>query len=336
MENGLLARIDRIESTLAIQQLPIRYALAVDGRDIDAWISLFVEDVDCGRYGNGREALRATIEQPLTTFYRSIHQICGHRIAFVDADHATGQVYCRAEHEDRGKWVVMAICYFDDYARRGGEWQFVRRRERHWYSADVLDRPSAPFQRWEGHDAPPKLPGAFPTWGAFGIGQASAMALAQDGARVVVADINVDAGEAVARDICGNGGKALFIRADAAIEADVAMLVERVVAEFGGLDCAHNNVGLGKSGPTITTSTIDEWDWTMNLSLKSTWLAMKYQIPVMLSAGDGAIVNTASMAGVQCTPAASPAYSAAKAGVIHLTKYASQAYAGQGPLTGIS
>lgn len=171
---------------------------------------------------------------------------------------------------------------------------------------------------------------ALVTGGGSGIGQASAMALAQDGAGVVVADIDVDAGEAVARDICGNGGKASFIRANAAIEADVATLVERVVAEFGGLDCAHNNVGLGKSGPTITTLTIDEWDWTMNLSLKSTWLAMKYQIPVMLKAGHGAIVNTASMAGVQCTAAASPAYSAAKAGVIHLTKYASHAYAGQG------
>ncbi len=171
---------------------------------------------------------------------------------------------------------------------------------------------------------------ALVTGGASGIGHASAMALAEDGANVVVADINVDAGETVAREIRENGGKALFVRADATIEADVATLAERIVGEFGGLDCALNNVGLGKSGPTITTSTIEEWDWTLNLSLKSTWLAMKYEIPVMLRAGRGAIVNTASMAGVQCTAAASPAYSAAKAGVIHLTKYASHAYAGQG------
>lgn len=166
-DQSLLDRIDRIESTLAIQQLPIRYALAVDGRDIDGWIGLFVEDVDCGRLGRGREALRGTIEGPLATFYRSIHQICGHRIDFTDADHATGQVYCRAEHEDRGKWIVMAICYFDDYARRGGQWYFVRRRERHWYAQDVLERPAAPFHNWNGHDAPPRLPADFPRWSAF-------------------------------------------------------------------------------------------------------------------------------------------------------------------------
>ena len=167
MDETLLARIDRIESTLAIQQLPIRYALAVDGRDIDAWLALFVDDVDCGRHGKGREALRGTIEGPLATFYRSIHQICGHRIDFIDADHATGQVYCRAEHEDRGKWVVMAICYFDNYERRDGQWYFVRRRERHWYANDAIERPVAPFHHWKGHDVPPDLPAAFPAWSAF-------------------------------------------------------------------------------------------------------------------------------------------------------------------------
>lgn len=167
-EPDLLRRLDRVESTLAIQQLPIRYALAVDGRDIDAWIGLFVEDVDCGPVGRGRAALRQTIEGPLKTFYRSIHQICGHRIEFTDADHATGKVYCRAEHEDGGEWVVMAICYFDDYARRDGEWFFVRRRERHWYSVDVLERPRPPFQLWETHSgAAPRLPAAFPTWEGF-------------------------------------------------------------------------------------------------------------------------------------------------------------------------
>lgn len=160
-------RLDRIESSLAIQQLPMRYALAVDGRDIETWLSLFPDDVDCGRHGVGREALRKTIEGPLTTFYRSIHQICGHAFHFLDADHAAGHVYCRAEHEDRGRWIVMAICYFDDYVRQGGQWYFARRRERHWYAADVLERPRAPFNAWPGHDLPPALPGAFPTWGPF-------------------------------------------------------------------------------------------------------------------------------------------------------------------------
>jgi hypothetical protein len=166
-EASVEERLDRIESTLAIQQLPIRYAVAVDGRDIDAWVALFVEDVDCGRFGQGRDALRRSIVPGLRTFYRSIHQVCGHQIDFHDADHATGVVYGRAEHEDAGKWVVMALCYFDEYARRDGGWFFVRRRERHWYVNDVLERPAAPFQDWPGHDQPAHLPQAFPTWERF-------------------------------------------------------------------------------------------------------------------------------------------------------------------------
>ena len=140
----LLRRIDRIESQLAIQQLPIRYAIAVDSRDLDAWVGLFVEDVHCGKRGRGRDVLKSIIEPNVRTFYRSIHQVCGHQVDFVDDDHATGKVYCRAEHEWRDKWVVMAICYFDEYERRDGRWYFVRRREKHWYSSDVLDRPGQP------------------------------------------------------------------------------------------------------------------------------------------------------------------------------------------------
>ena len=165
----LLARIDRIESTQAIQQLPIRYAMAVDGRDIDGWVKLFVEDVDCGRYGKGREALKSFIAPTVSNFYRSLHLICGHRIDFVDADNATGAVYCRAEHEDGDNWVVMGICYFDTYARRDGEWFFVRRKERHWYAAEEMDRPHGPnFSNWPGQAIPePTMPQAFPTWAGY-------------------------------------------------------------------------------------------------------------------------------------------------------------------------
>jgi SnoaL-like domain len=168
-QQGLLHRIDRIESQLEIEQLPIRYALAVDGRDLDAWVGLFVGDVNCGRHGRGRAVLRGLIEPQVRTFYRSIHQICGHAIDFIDDNHATGKVYCRAEHEARGKWVVMAICYFDEYVRQDGRWYFARRKERHWYSSDVLERPGQPvFQNWEAWpDAQPELPHAFPTWKDF-------------------------------------------------------------------------------------------------------------------------------------------------------------------------
>lgn len=171
---------------------------------------------------------------------------------------------------------------------------------------------------------------ALVTGGASGIGCASALALAEDGATVMIADVDLARGEAVAAEIAANGGSAGFIGADVTVEAEVAALVRRVVEEHGRLDCAHNNVGLGSSGPTILDQTEEDWDWTFGMSLKSTWLAMKHEIPAMRAAGGGAIVNTASMAGVICTPAASPAYSAAKAGVIHLTRYAAHAYAAQG------
>jgi hypothetical protein len=162
-------RLDVIESRLAIGQLPIRYALAVDGRDLDAWVSLFVPDVRVGREASGREALRAHIEPLLRTFRRSVHQICGHRIELdpSDPDRASGATYCRAEHEVDDRWVVMAICYRDDYQRIDGEWLFRRRREQHWYAADIAEHPQAVgFDSW--HDgAAPALPNAFPTWSTF-------------------------------------------------------------------------------------------------------------------------------------------------------------------------
>lgn len=167
MTGDLAARVDRLESMAAIQQLAIGYALAVDGRDLDSWVKLFVPDVNCGRGGSGREVLRAIIEPAVRTFYRSIHQICGHKVEFDDADHAHGVVYCRAEHEDDGKWVVMAIAYFDTYERRDGEWFFVRRQEKHWYAADWEERPAAPFTGWPAHPTPPDLPQDFESWRPF-------------------------------------------------------------------------------------------------------------------------------------------------------------------------
>ena len=163
-------RLDRIESTLAIQQLPVRYGLAMDSRDIDAWVGLFIEDVNCGRRGTGREALKAYVEPILSGFYRCQHFICGHKIDFDDADHASGSVYCRAEHEDGDQWIVMAICYFDTYERRNGEWFFVRRNEKHWYARDELARPAGPnFSAWPAQPAveEPRLPAEFPQWRKF-------------------------------------------------------------------------------------------------------------------------------------------------------------------------
>lgn len=171
---------------------------------------------------------------------------------------------------------------------------------------------------------------ALVTGAANGIGEACAAALGANGAAVVVADIDAARGEAVAHAIETSGGRAAFVRTDATREDEVAALVSKTVAIFGRLDCAHNNVGQGVPGATVTDMEITEWDATINLSLRSTWLAMKYEIPVMLAQGGGAIVNTASMVGFRYVSLSSPAYAAAKAGVIHLSRYASHAYAARG------
>jgi hypothetical protein len=173
-QEPVASRLARVEAQLAIGQLPIRYALAIDQRDLDAWVELFVPDVDMGRHGRGRNVLREWIAPAVSQFYRSIHQICGHRIELGPAgpsgqpEAATGQVYCRAEHEVGKRWIVMAIRYDDEYRRVDGEWLFARRRERHWYAADHLERPQqADFDSWHTSPEPPSLPSHEAAWGAF-------------------------------------------------------------------------------------------------------------------------------------------------------------------------
>lgn len=170
---------------------------------------------------------------------------------------------------------------------------------------------------------------ALVTGAGSGIGRASAVALAQDGATVMLSDIAAS-GESVVGEIVAAGGRAAFVQADATDERQVAALVQRTLETFGRLDCAHNNVGVGSTGVGVIDQTRDDWDRTLSLSLTSTWLGMKYQIPAMIAAGGGAIVNTASMAGVRYSASASPGYSAAKAGVVHLTLYAANAHASDG------
>ena len=188
---GLAERIERIEAYLAIQQLAIRYAMAVDARDMEAWVRCFRPDVDMGRHGTGREALRRYIDPMVRRFYRSVHQICGHRIELAGPgvpDRAAGAVYCRAEHEVGDEWIVMAICYFDEYARVDGDWFFSRRRERHWYAADVTRTPqSAGFTGWSG-SGQPALPGEVGSWARFWDGDARAATLTAAPAAPAAAD----------------------------------------------------------------------------------------------------------------------------------------------------
>src|SRR5258705_13765779 len=119
---ALAERVERIEAQLAIQQLAIRYAMAVDARDLDAWVGCFRPDVDMGRHGTGREALRRYIDPMGRRFYRSGHQVCGHPVDLDGAGWGTGAGDCRARDEGGGRGVVMAISYFDEDAPGGGGW----------------------------------------------------------------------------------------------------------------------------------------------------------------------------------------------------------------------
>lgn len=167
------------------------------------------------------------------------------------------------------------------------------------------------------------------TGGASGIGQATAIAFAREGGRVTIADLDEARGGAVVDEIRAAGGTAQFVRTDATDEDQVAALIAQAGAAHGPVRHAFNNVGLSRHG-SIETMTRMDWDWTLGISLTSTWLAMKYEVPVMLANGGGTIVNTASMSAKIFTAAASPAYSAAKAGVVQLSHYASAAYAARG------
>lgn len=166
--NELSARLERVESIQAIERLAHRYAFQADARDLENLLLTFVDDVNCGRLGVGRDALRASYEIVHRGFYRTVHQVVGQQIEFSDADHATGQVMMRAEHEVGDRWVVGMLCMFDTYERRDGEWYFVRRKPESWYSTDYGQTPSGPSfvaPDWGGRQS--RLPGLHDTWGRF-------------------------------------------------------------------------------------------------------------------------------------------------------------------------
>ena len=163
---------------------------------------------------------------------------------------------------------------------------------------------------------------ALVTGGCSGIGKATVLAFVNCGAKVVISDVDTEAGHAFVAELRGGGAEAIFVRADVTQAAQVEALIKTALAAFGRLDIAHNNVGGGTPNPSLTELTEAEWDWTFDLCLKSTWLYMKHEIPLMIEQGGGAIVNTSAQAGQVVTEKASPAYSAAKAGVIHLTRHA--------------
>jgi len=164
-------RLDRMESLAAIRQLPYRYALGLDSRDMDALVDLFVPDVRVGKDRAGRAALRDWFVQVMRGPRSSIHFIGNHIVDFDDADHAHGVVYCRDELErvESGEWEIGTIQYWDRYVRVDGEWCFAQRKFHRWYLVDALTRPSHGAGVNTGSDPLPagQLPEALPTWEPF-------------------------------------------------------------------------------------------------------------------------------------------------------------------------
>ena len=166
----------------------------------------------------------------------------------------------------------------------------------------------------------------FITGAGSGIGEATAHRFAQEGAKVTIAELDPAKGEAVRDAIVAAGGTALFVATDATDEALVKAAVEAACAAHGPIDHAFNNIGMSRFG-TIEEMSLEDWNWTVTISLTSAFLAMKHEIPVMKANGGGTIVNTASMAARLYTPSSPASYSAAKAGVVQLSHHASCAYA---------
>jgi NAD(P)-dependent dehydrogenase (short-subunit alcohol dehydrogenase family) len=166
---------------------------------------------------------------------------------------------------------------------------------------------------------------AIVTGGSSGIGRATAVAFAKEGAKVVVAARRNSEGEETVRLAKEAGGEALFVQTDVTKAVDIEALVNKTLETYSRLDCAFNNAGSGKANP-LTQMSESDWDFDLAVNLKAVWLCMKYEIPAMLRSGAGAIVNMASQGAIIGVPNFS-SYCAAKGGVISLSRTAAIEYA---------
>jgi NAD(P)-dependent dehydrogenase (short-subunit alcohol dehydrogenase family) len=164
---------------------------------------------------------------------------------------------------------------------------------------------------------------ALVTGGGAGIGRASALAFARRGANLMIADIDAAAAAETAQLARAAGAEAAWMGCDVTQEAAVAGLIRAALDRFGSLAFAHNNVGSSR-GQRLEEMSEADYQYTIDVCFKSVFLCMRQEIPAMRAAGGGAIVNTASMAGVSTTDAANIVYAGAKAGVIHMTAYAAR------------
>ena len=161
--------LERLVACEQIRQLAHRYALATDSRDLDALVDLFVADVQVGREGRGRDALRADFERQLSGVGVTILFVGNHVIDFDDDDHARGVVYCKGEIQQGARWIHQAIQYQDRYERRDARWLFVRRRHLLWYGAEQAGSPlDQPPANWPASaTGRGTLPESWETWRRF-------------------------------------------------------------------------------------------------------------------------------------------------------------------------
>ena len=170
---------------------------------------------------------------------------------------------------------------------------------------------------------------ALVTGGGSGIGRSTALALAREGAKVVVSDVVIEGGEETVSLVKDAGGEAAFVQTDVAQASEVEALVKQVVETYGRLNCAFNNAGIAGAAARTADYKEKHWDRVIAINLTGVWLCMKYELQHMLTQGSGAIVNTASVAGLVGFRNG-PAYVAAKHGVVGLTKTAALEYAKSG------
>jgi NAD(P)-dependent dehydrogenase (short-subunit alcohol dehydrogenase family) len=164
---------------------------------------------------------------------------------------------------------------------------------------------------------------------ASGIGRATALRFAEEGASVVAADIDVEGGEETVSQIASANGEATFIKTDVTDENDLAAAVETAVDTYGSLDFAFNNAGIEGDQVSFSEQDNANWNQVININLNGVFFAMREEIPAMLESGGGAIVNTSSIAGILGFPNLSP-YVASKHGVVGLTKSAAVEFSSDG------
>ena len=170
---------------------------------------------------------------------------------------------------------------------------------------------------------------AIVTGGSSGIGRATAIALAKEGAKIVVAARRSKEGNETVQLVKETGSDGIFVNTDVANEASVKSLIEKTIDSYHRLDYAFNNAGIEQTMAPLTEQKVEEFDQIMNINVRGVWLAMKYEIPVMLKSGGGAIVNNSSVAGIMGFPQMA-IYIASKHAVLGLTKSAALEYAKSG------